>query len=1170
MIAMSNNPVAALTEYELRHLAAHLEAAGRYEELHCLLALETGQGRNAWYEARESLGQTAGYLGDIRRAWRLADAEFANHQSPISIGRQCRYALVITSINSLARSIPPVLLAALVEKELWTPAQGLAYARQIPDSSLQADAFAGLAPHLPEAERVQALREALMGIRRIYDEEKQFTEPESLDGLWLVRSHVMRLTELASQSPEVERVDVFREALAAALSLDDFSGRANALANVAPYLPLEMLYEAWEAIREIPDGLGRAYALAQVAPNLPETERTIALQEALTAARESDNPVHKEFALKSVTPHLPAPLVREALEIAREGGSCAMYRLALRLEELGFSDDAIEIRREITDHEIAIARKRVEFEMRWSPLAKGRTRAPIKLASNLSGDERDQVLREALAAARRIVANPEMRSRALADVTPHLPDSLLREALDIAIEIEDEESLAKAQAKMLIELASHLTMVERIQALQEALTIAGQIAKEEDQAQVLAELAPHLPRVECVHLEREALAMGRKIAYKELKPEVLAQLACYVPKDERVQALKQALLVPSNRVDQPLRAMVLDKLASQVPEVQRLQALREALMAKLVEDQQTRTAILEEFVSDLPELLLREGLVVAQDIEDTEWQAQVFRSLIRRISDWAHPLDLAVAREIADERWRNYTLAELAPRLAEHGFAEEALTAAQEIDDELPRANALKELAPLLSGPQLGKALVEVWNIDDSSLRAWALAALVPYLSQSGCVQALQEVVPVVRDFVDKRLRREMPVELAPHLPEVERTKVLREALMAAGEIEDDHAKVYVLRDLAPHLPEPQLREALAMAREIEFESARLDALVALLPRLAELGNPNEALVMVWEWEIEFEGKRAYALAQLAPHLPESLLQEALAAVWDFEGDVTRINALLGLAPYLPSVESTRAWQEALALARGIEDKEIKSYYLAEVVVPQLMELGHYEEALATARIIPDDWRRSRAIPAVQVCRDKAARKCALMDSASHLPKPLLREALKVLRIADTANDEGTLLHKWPRLLQEVLNVPQGPQARAMANLVTKLLEQGYPDVALVVARMMTPKALRAKAMGEVASYLTGMTRIKILQEALVTVRGMVNADLRATVLAELAPQLVQLPEAELLLLWQQALSYSAFRTRSHLLSELCALTPVITALGGPEAITETLRAIRDVSHWWP
>jgi len=39
----------ALCEYDTRYLAEHLELAGRYEDLHRLLAMETNQGANAWF-----------------------------------------------------------------------------------------------------------------------------------------------------------------------------------------------------------------------------------------------------------------------------------------------------------------------------------------------------------------------------------------------------------------------------------------------------------------------------------------------------------------------------------------------------------------------------------------------------------------------------------------------------------------------------------------------------------------------------------------------------------------------------------------------------------------------------------------------------------------------------------------------------------------------------------------------------------------------------------------------------------------------------------------------------------------------------------------------------------------------------------------------------------------
>src|SRR5271157_4826165 len=160
-----------LGRYGLHHLAAHLEAAGREDDLHHLMRLEWSdhQGEqtrarfeNTWYAVQERVGDTSGYLNDVDRAWQLAEKAYAGRQSSSAIGLQCRYALIVTSLCTLARNIPPALLAALVEKGIWPGLQGLAYARQIQEPELRTRALAALAPRLAElghsAEALEAAR----------------------------------------------------------------------------------------------------------------------------------------------------------------------------------------------------------------------------------------------------------------------------------------------------------------------------------------------------------------------------------------------------------------------------------------------------------------------------------------------------------------------------------------------------------------------------------------------------------------------------------------------------------------------------------------------------------------------------------------------------------------------------------------------------------------------------------------------------------------------------------------------------------------------------------------------------------------------------------------------------------------------------------------------------
>ena len=215
------------------HLTWHLEQAGAPEGLHGLLREETAEGRNGWYEARERLGQVAGYLLDLARAWGSVDQHARDR--PHGIGLQCRYALITTSLNSQAGNIPTDLLAALMESGTWLPSQALAYARQVPDAEHQVKAFSRLLlfPRLSEHERDQALSQALEAARAIGDE-------------WW---------------------------------------RAWALAALAPHLTPPLLGPALEAARAIGAVGSRARALAALAPHLTPPERDQALSQALEAAR---------------------------------------------------------------------------------------------------------------------------------------------------------------------------------------------------------------------------------------------------------------------------------------------------------------------------------------------------------------------------------------------------------------------------------------------------------------------------------------------------------------------------------------------------------------------------------------------------------------------------------------------------------------------------------------------------------------------------------------------------------------------------------------------------------------------------------------------------------------------------------------------------------------------
>ena len=145
--------------YIHQHLVWHLEKAEKIEEIHQLLAEESETGGNGWYEACDRLGHSANFVTDVANAWRLAEADWNEENLPFVVGLQCRYALSIASINALATIIPENLLFALINKNVWTPEEGLFYALRIQDPNQKARRLIALTNYLPEGLKEKALEE---------------------------------------------------------------------------------------------------------------------------------------------------------------------------------------------------------------------------------------------------------------------------------------------------------------------------------------------------------------------------------------------------------------------------------------------------------------------------------------------------------------------------------------------------------------------------------------------------------------------------------------------------------------------------------------------------------------------------------------------------------------------------------------------------------------------------------------------------------------------------------------------------------------------------------------------------------------------------------------------------------------------------------------------------
>ncbi|BBD59077.1 regulatory protein [Nostoc sp. HK-01] len=616
--------------YIHQHLVWHLEKAGQIEQIHQLLREESATGNNGWYEVRERLAQTGGYITDISRAWELAEANWTESTLPQIVSLQCRYGLITASLNSLAANLPVDLLVALVKNKLWTAEQGLAYALQKPEPEEKVKALAELVNYLPPNLEKLVLLKALVAAREIQDEyyradalsalaEKLPPDllPEALAAARAIQDEYYRadaLSALASKLPEI-----LPEALAAARAMQYEQYHVQTLSALTDILP-EMLPEKLVAAKAIQDEYSRADTLSALVDKLPEI-----LPEALTAAKTIRGEANRAVVLRKLADKLPPELIAEALTTAR-----AIENEQYRADALTALADKLPP--ELIAEALTTARA-IENEQY-------RADALTALADKLP----PELIAEALTTAR---AKYEIyRAYTLRKLADKLPSELLPEVLAVAREIQDEYSRANA----LIALADKLPEV-----LPEALAAARSVQNKRDCTIALIALTEKLPEI-----LPEALAAARAIPNEYVRAYFLSELTEKLP-----EVLPEALTAAREIQDESDRVYVLTVLADKLPEV-----LPEALAAaRAIQDEYYRANALSALADKLTEVL-SEALTTAREIQDEYYRADALSALADKLPPELLAEALSTAKVIQSEYSRASALSALASSLSQMPFSE--------------------------------------------------------------------------------------------------------------------------------------------------------------------------------------------------------------------------------------------------------------------------------------------------------------------------------------------------------------------------------------------------------------------------------------------------------------------------------------------------------------------
>jgi hypothetical protein len=745
--------------YVHARLAWHLEQAGLGDEIHVLLAEENDEGRNGWYEARERLGHTSGYLVDVALAWRRAEKAGADGGLAGDVALQCRYALITASLHTLVSNVPPLLLAQLVRWGVWAPLQGAAYARQLPNIARRAEAVAKLAPEVvDEAERERLVEEAF---------ETTQVERLSYDSTEAITALAPHLT-MDQICRALDGLSLFAE--------NDYVRDGAFVALCTRISSLGPAAEAKDVAGQIGDTGRKARALAHIAPFLPDpASRQQVIGEALALARAAEQPEGVEV-LADLVPLLAAlgdiPAAREVVREIDESGYVKPWAEATAA--LARVLEPEESARTISE----AVRSARTFEKVWL-----RARVIAILAPFLEPSLRRRALLDALGAVRPL-GNNRLKHEALEVLIPRLAEhGLVAEAQEAARETDIRRDRAELRAA----LAPFLEPSARESILREALEDARPLEDGPFRARVLAALAPHVadPREREKSL-RDALETARSVDFMQFRVEAIAALAPHLTDpQQRERVLGEALKAVQAAAESPVKEIIDDfgignAITALIPHLADGQLLRAYEASRVT----WRDWPFSKGTSELALRLLRAGH--REEAMET----------------------LNAVRDVGD---RLLTLAGMAHE--ESGLPdgqEDVLSAvrtrASEIEGAGRRAKALAQLIPYLPRGVRGEVRREIQQLAeqplDSPERAEVLAALAPYLEDPGeRERALREALYAARSIADIRRKGSVLVTVAPHLADPrQRQEALRDALDAAIAGSGGRSSEDELAALAPHL----------------------------------------------------------------------------------------------------------------------------------------------------------------------------------------------------------------------------------------------------------------------------------------------------------------------------------------------------------------------------------
>jgi hypothetical protein len=1062
-----------------------------------------------WYDAWAAKEPgPSGFLDGVGRAWQ-AVATGGEH-----IAEEAQCALVRGSVGSMLAQVTPELLQLLLEERIWTLQQAFAYVRAAPVGH----------HHHPEVNRGKLLN---------------VLAPRVPDAL---------LPQLFDVACGLEEIPFSR------LDEDVFDDLLRRMALVDPT-------EARLALQQITSRPLRAFRMGDLARHLPADKRAPLLREALGVARQTEPPEHRANVLDRISAAMTSP-------------------------------DREQAQREALDAACAVA----DTKQRCYVLA--------HIAAGLPADMQARACAEALAAAKPLRGHD--RLFALERLFEAFPwpgsDEVLR-ALEA--EILTSEDLG-ASTQLCCRLLARRPEAEHERWIDMAFSRIERMPDESERARATTSLLrddalPRQAEALAQHMTERALRLAQDLT--RLRPciDVLSALRPYLPADRcwrAAQPIWPALVEALRAEDSFDGHFMLHGIVDVAPIELALDAARQArfpwvraelltMLARRI-PQEERSPILDEIMAALRSVVTprkrAEILRWALPVAPPGRQHAVFGALVEAID------------QINDDFLAIRALLNLADDLAEpYGMAalEAARDAAHHIDRPHVQFDLLLHIARRVERSRRDAVLDEALAAAGQETQPWLLRNHLITLAQASEGQRRSELLRAALETVsaigDEARRISAMMAYAAHLPP-EEMNLLAEDI---EQIPASQEKAYAYQRFFSCCPTKRARyfeQALAAARKANPEPAFHRTHACFLAELAGVAPPDAMQPLLREVldRVRFE----LASAERLP--PAALLEDEYARSFSAESGTGR--ALATVAPYLPI-----AWvPEALVLAADIDDPMQRAQ--ATVLLASRLEEAErlpYAEALLAAEVprvrhhdpaaIRNHIVRSAALLLPEPRRSEMLARFvapAQEELDVHPTLPTLPEEVLLERIdALLASDKADIPQRLPWLLA---NLPQERRDHVVARLLdrSRKLDPMKQDQILALLLPYVPApwidrgldAVKNTGQAGLKALRASVSRLDVrqLDRALALAEGDRSSgsphDERLEALAAISAEWLRRPRpprARLQGLLHDTLHGRA-ETRAEALIVLSAMAPLIVGLGGTEAATGVVRAIRRAGTWWP